>query len=401
MSKNPLSPAPARRMADIAPFHVMELLTRARQLEAAGRSIIHMEVGEPDFPTPPAVIEAAQAFIRQGQVFYTPALGIPTLREAISRFYAERYGVSISPERIAVTAGSSGALLLALAVLLNPGDELLLPDPGYPCNRHFVRTLEGIPRSMAVGPETNYQPTAELVAHHWTEHCKGLLVASPANPTGTLIEPAVMGRLAACVSQRGGALLVDEIYHGLTYGQQEASLGNGSNASTALALSDEVFVINSFSKYFGMTGWRLGWLVAPPRFVRDIEKLAQNLFISPSSPAQHAALAAFLPETIAELEMRRREFQERRDYLLPALQSLGFRITAKPSGAFYLYADCSEIAPDSDALTRVLLEEAGIAITPGLDFGTNAPQRHVRFAYTVARESLEEGVARLTRHLGK
>lgn len=401
MSCNPLPPAPARRMADIAPFHVMELLTRARQLEAAGRSIIHMEVGEPDFPTPPAVIKAAQAFIREGQVFYTPALGIPSLREAISRFYAERYGVSVSPERIAVTAGSSGALLLALAVLLNPGDELLLPDPGYPCNRHFVRTLEGIPKAMAVGPETNYQPTAELVAQHWTEHCKGLLVASPANPTGTLIESAAMSRLASCVAERGGVLLVDEIYHGLTYGPQETSLRNGCNASTALSLSDEIFVINSFSKYFGMTGWRLGWLVAPPRFVRDIEKLAQNLFISPSSPAQHAALAAFLPETIAELEMRRTEFQARRDYLLPALLNLGFRIPAEPRGAFYLYADCSQIAPDSDVFARLLLEQTGVAITPGLDFGTNAPQRHVRFAYTVARESLEEGVARLARHLGR
>ncbi len=237
-------------MADIAPFHVMELLTRARQLEAEGRSIIHMEVGEPDFPTPPAVIEAAEAFIRQGQVFYTPALGIPPLREAISRFYAERYGVNVSPERIAVTAGSSGALLLALAALLNPGDELLLPDPGYPCNRHFVRTLEGAPRAMAVGPETNYQPTAEQVAQHWTPRSKGLLVASPANPTGTLIETASMVELADCVAKRGGALLVDEIYHGLTYAPKDVPLGGGRDTDTALALSDEIFVINSFSTCF-------------------------------------------------------------------------------------------------------------------------------------------------------
>lgn len=395
MSKNPLSPAPARRMADIAPFHVMELLTRARQLEAAGRSIIHMEVGEPDFPTPPAVIEAAQAFIRQGQVFYTPALGIPALREAISRFYAERYGVSISPERIAVTAGSSGALLLALAVLLNPGDELLLPDPGYPCNRHFVRTLEGIPRSMAVGPETNYQPTAELVAHHWTEHCKGLLVASPANPTGTLIEPAVMGRLAACVSQRGGALLVDEIYHGLTYGQQEASLGNGSNASTALALSDEVFVINSFSKYFGMTGWRVGWAVAPGWLVEPMERLAQNIFLAAPTPAQHAAVAAFSPASMEILEARRREFEIRRDFLFDAVRNLGFVMNEKPRGAFYIYADAAGFTDDSAGFARELLESAGVAITPGLDFGGNRPERHVRFAYTTALDRLETGVERL------
>jgi aspartate/methionine/tyrosine aminotransferase len=385
-------PGSARRMNDIAPFHVMELLTRARQLEAEGRSIVHMEVGEPDFPTPAPVIEAASAFIRSGQVFYTPALGIPALREAIARFYYDRYRVRVAPERIAVTAGSSAALLLALGALLDPGDELLLTDPGYPCNRHFVRTLEGVPRPLAVGPEADYQPTADGVARQWTSRTKGLLVASPANPTGTLIAPAALASLYQYVSSRGGALLVDEIYHGLTY---------GCEAETALALSDDIFVINSFSKYFGMTGWRLGWLVAPQRFVRDIEKLAQNLFISPSTPAQHAALAAFLPETIALLEERRAEFAARRDLLLPALRHLGFRIAAEPRGAFYLYADCSALAPDSDAFARELIERAGVAITPGLDFGENAPQRHVRFAYTVARDKLEEGVARLARHLGR
>ena len=384
-------PRIARRMNQIAPFHVMELLTRARELEAAGRSIIHMEVGEPDFPTPQPVIEAANEFIRSGRVFYTPALGIPELREAISRFYAERYGVDVAPERIAVTAGASGALLLALAALLDPGDELLLPDPGYPCNRHFVRMLEGVPRALCVGPESGYQPTAEQVAQSWTARTRGLLVASPANPTGTLIAAPTMAGLAACVGARGGALLVDEIYHGLTY---------DCDAQTALSLSDEIFVINSFSKYFGMTGWRLGWLVAPLRFMRDIEKLAQNLFISPSTPAQHAALAAFRPETIALLEGRRAEFRSRRDFLLPALRRLGFRIAAAPRGAFYLYADCASIADDSEALARELIEQAGVAITPGLDFGDNAPHRHVRFAYTVTRDKLEEGVARLARHLG-
>ncbi len=384
-------PRIARRMNDIAPFHVMELLTRARELEAGGRSIIHMEVGEPDFPTPQPVIEAANEFIRSGRVFYTPALGIPELREAISRFYDERYGVDVSPDRIAVTAGASGALLLALAALLDPGDELLLSDPGYPCNRHFVRTLEGVPRALCVGPETDYQPTAEQVAQSWTARTRGLLVASPANPTGTLIAASAMAGLAACLREHGGALLVDEIYHGLTY---------DCDAQTALSLSDGIFVINSFSKYFGMTGWRLGWLVAPSHFGRDIEKLAQNLFISPSTPAQHAALAAFKPETIALLEGRRAEFRSRRDFLLPALRRLGFRIAAEPRGAFYLYADSSAIAHDSEALARELIEQAGVAITPGLDFGDNAPQRHVRFAYTVARDKLEEGVARLARHLG-
>ncbi len=385
-------PTSAARMADIEPFHVMELLTRARQLEAAGRSIVHMEVGEPDFPTPGPVVEAAAGFIRGGNVRYTPALGIPELREAIARFYAERYGVAVPPERIAVTAGASGALLLALAILLDPGDELLLADPGYPCNRHFARVLEAVPRAIPVGAETDYQPTAQQVADHWAAATRALLVASPANPTGTLIEPPRLAALARCVAERGGHMIVDEIYHGLTY---------GCDAVTALEFSADVFVVNSFSKYFGMTGWRLGWLVAPARFMRDIEKLAQNLFISPSTPAQYAALAAFRPETIGILEARRAEFQARRDYLLPALRALGFRVAAEPRGAFYLYADSSGLAPDSYALARSLIEEAGVAITPGLDFGRNAPQRHVRFAYTVARDKLEDGVARIARFLGQ
>lgn len=378
-------------MADIEPFHVMELLTRARELEAAGRSIVHMEVGEPDFPTPQPIIDAATAFIRGGNVHYTPALGIPQLREAIARFYADRYGVAVPPGRIAVTAGASGALLLALGVLLNPGDELLLPDPGYPCNRHFARVLEASPRPIAVGPETNYQPTPEQVVQHWTSRTKALLAASPANPTGTLVEAAAAALLARCVAERGGYMIMDEIYHGLTY---------ACDAETALKFSPDVFVVNSFSKYFGMTGWRLGWLIAPERFMRDIEKLAQNLFISPSAPAQYGALAAFLPETIDILEARRAEFQARCDYLLPAVRNLGFRVAAEPRGAFYLYAESSEIARDSFALARDLIEKAGVAITPGLDFGHNAPQRHVRFAYTVARDRLEEGVARIARFLG-
>ncbi len=392
MSGSGRLPGIARRMGDIAPFHVMELMARARRLEEAGRDIVHMEVGEPDFPTPPQVAEAATAFIREGRVFYTPALGIPELREAISRFYAERQGVDVPPERIAVTAGSSAALLLALGVLLDPGDELLLPDPGYPCNRHFARALGAVPRPLFVDAENGFQPAPDQVRACWTERTKGLLLASPSNPTGALASPRRIKALAECLAERGGALIADEIYHGLTY---------GCEARTALALSDEAFVINSFSKYFGMTGWRLGWLVAPPRFMRDIEKLAQNLFISPSAPAQHAALAAFRPDTLALLEARRAEFQARRDYLLPQLRALGFRVAAEPRGAFYLYADCSALAPDSEAFAGRLLQESGVAVTPGLDFGENAPQRHLRFAYTVARDRLEEGVARLARHLGK
>jgi aspartate/methionine/tyrosine aminotransferase len=376
----------ATRMAAIEPFHVMELMAKARALEAQGRSIIHMEVGEPDFPTPQPVIEAAQRFIASGQVFYTHALGLPPLREAIAGFYATRYGVGVDPGRIVVTAGASGALLLALGALVSPGDEWLLTDPGYPCNRHFVRLLEGVPRAIAVDATTAYQPTAEKVGAGWKAKTRGLLVASPNNPTGTLIEPTRLAALWQTVKARGGTLIVDEIYHGLTYGTADR---------TALEISDDIIVVNSFSKYFGMTGWRLGWLVVPPGMVRDVEKLAQNLYISPSAPAQHAALAAFAPETLGILDARREEFRTRRDLLLPGLRALGFRINAEPQGAFYVYAGIGDLGKDSFALAGQLIDHAGVAATPGLDFGANAPDRHMRFAYTVAAEKLADGLARM------
>jgi aspartate/methionine/tyrosine aminotransferase len=378
-------------MKEIAPFHVMELMAKAAALEAAGRSIIHFEVGEPDFATAEPIVRAGQEFLRGGHVHYTAALGLPSLREAISHFYLQRYGINISPARIVVTAGASGALLLALGALISPGDQWLLPDPGYPCNRHFVRLLEGQPTPLPVGAATNYQPTSSAVASAWTEGVKGLLVASPGNPTGTMIGQNTLGELARIVASKGGSLVVDEIYHGLTY---------GADSQTALALSDEVFVINSFSKYFGMTGWRLGWLVAPEHRVRDIEKLAQNLYIAPSTIAQHAALAAFHPDSIAILENRRREFQARRDVMLSGLERLGFRVAAPPQGAFYIYADSSGLAADSQILAETLLQEVGVAATPGLDFGNNLPRSHMRFAYTVDQTRIVEGLERMGKLLG-
>ena len=380
----------ASRLADIAPFHVMELMARAQALEVEGRSIIHLEVGEPDFATAGPILEAARSFLSGGHVHYTAALGLRQLREAISDFYHTRHGLDISPARIVVTAGASGALLLALGVLVSPGDEWLLPDPGYPCNRHLVRLLEGKPVSLPVDAASDYQPTAAGLAASWTAGTRGLLVASPANPTGTLLDPGTMATLAEAVTARGGTLLVDEIYHGLTYGVE---------ARSALALSDDVFVINSFSKYFGMTGWRLGWLVAPPGYVREIEKLAQNIYIAPSTLAQHAAMAAFQPETIGILEARRQEFSRRRDILLPGLRKLGFAVAAEPQGAFYVYADSNSLADDSSSLAEQLLTQAGVAATPGLDFGSNAPHRHMRFAYTVDRDRIEEGLARMAAFL--
>jgi len=380
----------AQRMADIAPFYVMEILARARELEAQGRSIIHMEIGEPDFPTPQPIVDAGVEALRRGDTFYTPALGLPTLREAIARFYREHYRIEVDAQRIVVTPGSSGALLLAMGVLLNPGDEVLMADPGYPCNRHFVRFCEGRAVGVAVGPESGYQLTPELIAAHWTPRTVAVMLASPSNPTGTLVAPENLRAIADMVQARGARLIVDEIYHGLVY---EGSAGS------ALAASDQVFVVNSFSKYFGMTGWRLGWLVAPEAYVPHIDKLAQNLFLAASTPAQHAALAAFQPDTQALLEQRRREFQARRDYLLPALAELGFDIPVRPQGAFYLYAGCARFSGDSRAFARELLDQAGVAITPGLDFGSNQQLTHVRFAYTTTLENLKEGVRRLRNFL--
>ncbi len=383
---------PARRLADIEPFHVVELLTRARQLESEGRDIIHMEVGEPDFPTPEPITKAAVAAIQGGKTLYTQALGLPELRTAISDFYRERYGVAVAASRIAITNGASGALNLAFAALANPGDEWLLADPGYPCNRHILRTYEGCPISMPVGPDSNFQPTPAMLRQYWNEKTAGLLVASPANPTGTLLTLAEIEALAAVCREKQGYFLVDEIYHGLTY---EIA------APTACAAGDDIWVINSFSKYFQMTGWRLGWMVTPEAYVRDVEKLAQNLVLCPSTPAQYAALAAFAPDTIAILEERRAEFRRRRDFLAPALEAIGFRVTARPEGAFYLYCDCSDLADDSFTLARDLLEKAGVAATPGLDFGSNAPEKHIRFAYTTDVPRLAEAVERLRRYFGR
>jgi len=383
---------PARRLADISPFHVVELLTRARQLEAEGRDIIHMEVGEPDFPTPEPITAAAVDAIKQGKTLYTQALGLPELREEIAAFYRTRYGVAVPAARIAVTAGASGALNLAFACLAEPGSHWLLADPGYPCNRHILRVYEGRPQNIPVGPDTNFQPNPELLHQHWSATTAGLLVASPANPTGTLLTLPEIAALADVCRGLQGHFLVDEIYHGLTY---------ETDAPTACAAGDDVWVINSFSKYFQMTGWRLGWMVIPEPYVREVEKLAQNLVLCPSTPAQHAALAAFAPDTIAILEMRRGEFRKRRDFLAPALESVGFRITARPQGAFYLYCDCSALCDDSFGLARDLLETIGVAATPGIDFGSNAPEKHIRFAYTTSIDRLAEAVDRLRRHFAR
>lgn len=363
----------------------MDVLARAHALEAAGRRVVHMEIGEPDFTAPALVVEAGVRAIRDGLTAYTATLGLPALREAIAAHYQTKFGCRIPASRIAVTAGASGGLLTAAALYVDAGDEVLVPDPGYPGYRHFVRAFEGVAKTLTVSGQTSFQPTLEMVRAAWGPKTKGLLLGSPSNPTGTLIAEAELRKIAEFIAERGGVLLVDEIYQGLVYGTQPWS---------AAGLPGEVVLINSFSKYFCMTGWRLGWVVLPEGAVRGFEKLAQHLFISAPSAAQHAALAAFLPESVSVLEGRRKEFENRKNFLLPALRRAGLAVPAEPHGAFYIYADCGR---DARAFTRELLEKEAVAATPGVDFGSNRTQRFVRFAYTRSLEDLEEAARRIAR----
>lgn len=362
----------------------------AAQLEKQGRAIIHMGIGEPDFTAPQVVIDAATKAMVDGNLQYTSALGLQDLRGAISDYYLNYYQLSIPASRIIVTAGASAALLLACAALVEPGAEVLMPDPCYPCNRHFVAAFEGIPRLIESGPEVNFQLTEQLVQRHWTDNSKGVLLASPSNPTGTSIPKNELKKIIATVKEKQGFTIVDEIYQGLTY---------DTVAFSALSLDDDVVVINSFSKFFNMTGWRLGWLVVPERIVPQIEKLAQNLFICPSTVAQYAALACFSDEAMRIYELRKAEFKRRRDFIVPALRELGFDIPVMPDGAFYVYADCSRFSHDADQFTRDLLQQAGVVIVPGLDFGPYTARHYVRISYATSMENLQEAVQRIKNYL--
>jgi aspartate/methionine/tyrosine aminotransferase len=380
----------AARVDAIQPFYVMELAKQAAQLEQAGRDIIHMGIGEPDFTAPEPVIDAAAAALRRGVTQYTSAVGLAALREAIAGHYAHAYGLAIDPARIVVTAGASAALLLACAALVDRDDEVLMPDPSYPCNRHFVVAAEGKPVLVPSGPAERFQLTAADVERLWNPRTRGVLLASPSNPTGTSIAPDELRRIVEAVRVRGGFTIVDEIYQGLSYDAPPVS---------ALSFGDDVITVNSFSKYFNMTGWRLGWLVVPPALVGAFEKLAQNLFICASALAQHAALACFEPATLAIYEARRVEFGRRRAFIAPALESLGFGVPVMPDGAFYVYADCRQVphaaAGDSAALTHAMLHDAGVVLVPGMDFGHHAPRSYIRLSYATAYAKLEEAVERL------
>lgn len=376
----------AKRMKNIAPFHVMDVLAQARQLEAQGHDIVHMEVGEPDFATLPEIVEAGQQALAAGRVHYTPALGLMALREAIASYYADSHGVRIDPSSVVVTPGASGALQLALGVLLNPGDAVMLADPGYPCNRHMVEMFGGQVQAVPVTAASGFQLTPGQVQQSWQDNTRIVMLASPSNPTGTLISRDHLQQITDIAKRHGAVVVVDEIYHGLVYGERPA---------TAADLGDNVIVINSFSKYFGMTGWRVGWLVAPDKYIDAIDRLAQNIFLAASTPAQYAAITALSDAVRPGLDDRRDAFEARRDYLLPALESLGFKIPCQPQGAFYIYADCADFSADSMAFSRDLLSRAGVAVTPGADFGTHLSARYIRFAYTVSLDRLRLGVERL------
>jgi len=385
----------AARVDAIQPFYVMELVKEAALLERAGRDIIHMGIGEPDFTAPEPVIEAATAALRNGVTQYTSALGIHALREAIAGHYKHAYGLDIDPARIVVTAGASAALLLACAALVDRDDEVLMPDPSYPCNRHFVAAAEGRPVLVPSGPAERFQLTAADVERLWNERTRGVLLASPSNPTGTSIVPDELKRIVEAVRARGGFTIVDEIYQGLSYDAPPVSV---------LSFGDDVVTVNSFSKYFNMTGWRLGWLVVPPAMVGAFEKLAQNLFICASALAQHAALACFEPDTLGIYEARRLEFKRRRDFIAPALETLGFKVPVMPDGAFYMYADCRGVAHpaagNSAALTSAMLHDAGVVLVPGMDFGSYQPREYIRLSYATAYPKLEEAVERLRKLFG-
>ncbi|OUE40741.1 aminotransferase [Billgrantia desiderata SP1] len=380
------------RVDRVAPFRVMSLLEAAQAREAAGHDVIHLEVGEPDFATPEPVVAAGQAALAAGLTRYSPAAGLPALREAIAGHYGEHFGADVDPRRVLVTPGASGALLLASQLLVGPGDRVLMADPNYPCNRHFMALAGAEVDTVPIGPQSGWQLDANLVARHWQDATRLAMLATPSNPTGHMLDAAQLKAVADTVAARGGHLLVDEIYQGLSYDIAPLSVAS---------LTADAFVVNSFSKYFGMTGWRLGWLLAPQAAVEPLTRLAQNVFLAAPTPAQHAALAAFTPECRALLEARRSELGRRRDALLAGLARLGLAPSLPPQGAFYLWLDISRYSRDSQAFCQRLLEEENVAITPGIDFAVTGGEYHVRIAFTTGIERLEEAVSRLERFLAR
>ena len=380
------------RVDHVAPFRVMHLLEMAQAREAAGHDVIHLEVGEPDFATPAPIVAAGQQALAEGKTRYTPAAGLASLRDAIAGHYAEHFNASVDPARILVTPGASGALLLASQLLVESGDRVLMADPNYPCNRHFMALAGAEIDTVPVGRDSGWQLTAPLIEQHWQTKTRLAMLASPSNPTGHTLDAEALTKVIDKVAAKSGDVIVDEIYQGLNYDDAPLS---------ATSLSDDAFVVNSFSKYFGMTGWRLGWLVAPERAVEPLTRLAQNVFLAAPTPSQHAALAAFTPECRDILETRRATLKQRRQVLLDGLAELGLAPDLPPQGAFYLWLDISRYSRDSQAFCERLLVEENVAITPGIDFAVRGGEHHVRIAFTNDVARLQEAVVRIARFVSR
>jgi aspartate/methionine/tyrosine aminotransferase len=376
---------PSHKAQDIRPFLAMDVLERAQAIEReTGLNVIHLEVGEPDFDTPPAIVDAAIHAMREGETHYTHSLGLLELREAIAAWYYAHYHVSVSPEQIIVTSGSSPAILLGLAALLDPGDEVILSDPRYACYVNFIRLCEGLAVDVMVDEADAFQYTAEKVRPHLTARTRAIIINSPANPTGTLLSPAEMARIA----ELGPLVISDEIYHGLVY---------AGRAHSILEYTDQAFVLNGFSKLFAMTGWRLGYIIAPPSFVRPMQKIQQNLFISAGAFVQRAGIAALQqawPDAQRMVEM----YNQRRQVILAGLRDIGFSVPYEPTGAFYVFADARGFSHQSYPLAFDILEHAKVAVAPGIDFGPNG-EGYLRFSYANSIENIREGLRRLKQYL--
>lgn len=381
----------ADRTERTAPFYAVEVLKQAQALAAQGRDIISLGIGEPDFTAPARVLETLNRAADAGLSGYTAPAGIPALREAIAHYYGTHFGATVDPARVLITSGASGALLLAAMALVDPGDEILMPDPSYPANRNFITAAGGVTRLVPTTAEHRYQLRPEDIDAHWGPATRGVLIASPSNPTGTSMPREALRDLIAAVRARGGFVILDEIYLGLYYDEPPQS---------GLTLDDDLLIINSFSKYFHMTGWRLGWLIAPATMMPALERLGASLAICAPALAQHAALSCFEPEVMQVYEHRRLSFKERRDFLLPAFERLGLRVPAAPDGAFYIFSDIHGLGMDSMAFCHRLLHEAGVAAVPGLDFGQAHAQRTVRFSYATGLDRLHEAIDRMAAFLG-
>ncbi len=379
----------SKRLQDVNAFHVMSLMAEAKKLDSLGHSVIHMEMGEPDFSTPKPIIDAGIRALQSGITHYTPTLGLPALREAIADFYLKECQVSVDAEQIIITPGSATALQLVLNLMVSEGQSVAITDPAYPSTHNLVRLFGGHVLQIPVHEDSAWQLTTDILEEYWNESVNAVLLASPSNPTGTIIENSELQKISDFCVSKGTFLLVDEIYHGLVY----------SNAPrTAAGLNENTFVINSFSKFYGMTGWRVGWIVSPKPYLEDMNKLAQHTFLAAPTPGQYAALAAFEKDTQKILIERRDEFKARRDYLYDALENIGFKMRVKPQGAFYMYADSSAFSDNSFEFARKALQDKHVAFTPGIDFGVSGANQHVRFAYTTSIENLKIGIQRLSEY---